>query len=51
MGAAHFLDLARIDVRAAADGQVLHAVGDEKMAFRVEIADVASMEPAFFAQR
>ena len=40
------LDLARIDVVAAADHQVLLAVDDEQIAVLVDISQVAGVEPA-----
>src|SRR5262249_3683373 len=40
------LDLGRIDVLAAADDHVLHAVTDVEKAVDVEVADVAAAEPA-----
>ena len=42
----HFLDLARIDVRAAGDDHVLRAVADGEEAVRVQAADVAGVQPA-----
>ena len=46
MGEQHFLDLARIDVGAAGDDQVLGAVLEVEIALLVEDADVAGMQPA-----
>ena len=40
------LHLGRIDVLAAGDDHVLHAVGDEDVALRVDEARVAGVEPA-----
>ena len=40
------LDFGRIDVLAAGDDHVLHAVVDVEVAVRVEIAGVAGVEPA-----
>ena len=40
------LDLARVDVVAAADDQVLLAVDDEEEAVLVDVAEVAGVEPA-----
>ncbi len=42
----HLLDLARVDVVAAADNQVLLAVDDEVVAILVDCGDVAGVEPA-----
>src|SRR5437016_6098135 len=42
----HFLDLARVDVGAARDDQVLRAVLDGEESFGVEAADIAGMQPA-----
>ena len=46
MAQQHLLDLARIDVHAAADDQVLGAVLQREVAVRVEAADVAGVQPA-----
>ena len=40
------LDLPRVDVVAAADDHVLHAVDDEEVAVLVAVAEVAGVEPA-----
>jgi hypothetical protein len=40
------LDLARVDVVAAADDQVLLAVDDEQVAVVVAVGEVAGVEPA-----
>src|ERR1035437_5734072 len=40
------LDLARVDVEAAADDQLLLAIDDEEEAFVVDVADVTAVEPA-----
>ena len=45
----HFLDLARIDVEAAAQDHVLLAVDDPIAAVVVAVADVARVEPAVLA--
>ena len=45
------LDLARADVLAAADDDVLLAVGDREVAVGVEHADVAGREPAVGVER
>ena len=37
----HVLDLARVDVHAARDDHVRHAVGEEQVALVVDVADVA----------
>jgi hypothetical protein len=42
----HLLDLARVDVVAAADDEVLLAVDDEQVAVLVGVAEVAGVEPA-----
>jgi hypothetical protein len=42
----HLLDLARVDVVAAADDEVLLAVDDEQVAVVVGVAEVAGVEPA-----
>jgi hypothetical protein len=40
------LDVARVDVEAVADDEVLDAVDDVEVAVLVEVADVAGVEPA-----
>ncbi len=47
----HLLHLARIDVRAAADDEILRAIDQRQEALRVERADVAGMEPAVGERR
>ena len=47
----HLLDLARIDVVAAADDQVLLAVDDEEVAVLVDPCHVARDEPAVVGDR
>jgi hypothetical protein len=47
----HFLDLARIDVGAAADDHVLGAVLQRQEAVGIEAADVAGMQPATAQRR
>src|SRR5436305_6356661 len=42
----HFLDLARVDVRAARDDHVLGAILQREVAVRVEHADIAGVQPA-----
>ena len=42
----HVLDVARVDVVAAPDDQVLHPVDDGEVSVGVEAADVAGVEPA-----
>ena len=46
MGVEHLLDLARIDVVAAADDEILLAVDDEQEAVLVDVAEVAGAHPA-----
>ena len=40
------LDVARVDVEAAADDQVLLAVDDVQVAVRVPVADVPGVQPS-----
>ena len=47
----HLLDLARVDVVAAADDQVLLAVDDEEVAVLVHLGHVAGAEPAVVGDR
>src|SRR5581483_10869408 len=46
VGIEHLLDLARIDVEAAPDDQLLLPVDDEEEAVLVDVAHVAGVEPA-----
>src|SRR5262245_59568397 len=41
-----FLDLARVDVEAAAENHVLLAIDDRQIPVGIELADVAGAEPA-----
>ena len=47
----HLLDLARVDVVAAADDHVLLAVDDEVVAVGIDAADVAGVEPTVRVDR
>ena len=51
MGQQHVLDVARIDVEAAANDEVLDAVNDVEVAVVIEVADVAGVQPAVTHRR
>ena len=42
----HLFDLARVDVVAAADHEVLAAVDDEEKAVLIDVSEVSGVEPA-----